>query len=93
MQAREGVSLFQFRQYFRSETFLKFTLSPNIIWGLGKMEKAVFNEEKLIKILTRRKDQLKESQINILNKLKRKEKLTEKEFWSIFELIRQEGPK
>lgn len=56
------------------------------------MEKAIFNEEKLIKILIRRKDQLKEGQTNILNKLKRKEKLTEKEFWSIFELMRQEGP-
>jgi hypothetical protein len=56
------------------------------------MEKTVINEEKLIKILTRKKAQLKEGQTNILNKLKRKEKLTEKEFWSIFELIRQEGP-
>jgi hypothetical protein len=56
------------------------------------MEEAIFNEEKLIKILTRRKNQLKEGQTVILNKLRRKEKLSEKEFWSIFELIRQEGP-
>ena len=56
------------------------------------MEEAFFNEEKLMKILTRRKNQLEEGQTTILNKLRRKEKLSETEFWSIFELIRQEGP-
>ncbi len=56
------------------------------------MEKAIFDEEKLIRILTRRKSRLKEGETIILNKLRRKEKLTESEFWSIFELIRQEGP-
>jgi hypothetical protein len=56
------------------------------------MEKLVFNEEKLIKILTRRKNQLTEDETVILNKLKRKEKLAETEFWSVFDLIRQEGP-
>ena len=57
-----------------------------------RLEGAFFNEEKLIKILTRRKNQLEEGQTTILNKLRRKEKLSETEFWSIFELIRQEGP-
>jgi len=57
-----------------------------------RMEKAIFDEEKLIGILTRRKNRLKEGETVILNKLRRKEKLTETEFWSIFELIRQEGP-
>jgi hypothetical protein len=56
------------------------------------LEKAIFDEEKLIRILTRRKNRLKEGETIILNKLRRKEKLTESEFWSIFELIRQEGP-
>ncbi len=46
----------------------------------------------LIGILTRRKNQLKEGQTLILNKLRRKERLNENEFWSIFELIRQKGP-
>jgi len=56
------------------------------------MKDAVFDEEKLIGILTRRKNRLKEGETVVLNKLRRKEKLTETEFWSIFELIRQEGP-
>lgn len=56
------------------------------------MEEAIFTEEKLIKILARRKNQLNEDQTVILNKLRKKQKLTETEFWSIFELIRQEGP-
>jgi len=55
------------------------------------MEKAFLNEEKLIAILSRRK-KLTEDQTIILDKLRNKEKLTATEFWSVFELIRQEGP-
>jgi len=55
------------------------------------MEKAFLNEEKLIEILSRRK-KLAESQTGILDKLRNKEKLTATEFWSVFELIRREGP-
>ena len=56
------------------------------------MEKEVFNGEELIRILTRRKNQLKKGETIILDKLRRKEKLSAAEFWSIFDLIRQEGP-
>ncbi len=55
------------------------------------MEKAFLNEEKLIEILSRRK-KLTEGQTVILDKLRNREKLTATEFWSVFELIRQEGP-
>ena len=55
------------------------------------MEKAFLNEEKLIEILSRRK-KLTEGQTIILDKLRNREKLTANEFWSVFELIRQEGP-
>lgn len=55
------------------------------------MEKAFLNEEKLIEILSRRK-KLTESQTVILAKLRSREQLTATEFWSVFELIRQEGP-
>ena len=56
------------------------------------MEKSVFSEETLIRILTRRKHLLKEDSLAVLNKLKRKEKLTDKEFWNVFDMIKQEGP-
>jgi len=55
------------------------------------MEKAFLNEEKLIEMLSRRK-KLTEGQTVILDKLRNREKLTAAEFWSVFELIRQEGP-
>ena len=55
------------------------------------MEKAFLIEEKLIEILSRRK-KLTEGQTVILGKLRNREKLTANEFWSVFELIRQEGP-
>jgi len=55
------------------------------------MEKAFLNEEKLIKILSRRK-KFTEDQTGIIDKLRNREKLTPTEFWSVFEMIRQEGP-
>jgi hypothetical protein len=55
------------------------------------MEKAFLNEEKLIEMLSRRK-KLTENQTIIIDKLRNREKLSDTEFWSVFELIRQEGP-
>lgn len=55
------------------------------------MEKAFLNEEKLIDILSRRK-RLTENQTRTLDKLRNGERLSATEFWSFFELIRQEGP-
>jgi len=55
------------------------------------MEKAFLNEEKLIEILSRKR-KLTESQTIVLDKLRNGEKLSAAEFWSVFELIRQEGP-
>jgi hypothetical protein len=55
------------------------------------MKKAFLNEEKLVEILSRRK-KLTENQIAILDRLRKGEKLTPTESWSVFELIRQEGP-
>ena len=57
------------------------------------MGEAVFNEEKLINILLARKILLNEGHTLILNKLRRKEKLNSIEFWNVFELLRQDGPK
>jgi hypothetical protein len=53
---------------------------------------AIF-EEKLIRILTReRKSRLKEDRIRVVDKLRRQERLTDGEFWRVYESIWQEGP-
>lgn len=53
---------------------------------------AIF-EKKLIRILTRKKkSKLKEDIIRVVDKLKRQERLTDGEFWRVYESIRQEGP-
>lgn len=50
-------------------------------------------EKRVIEILTRKgKTQLKEDEAIILSKLRRHERLTGNEFWSIYALLRREGP-
>ncbi|MCW4031088.1 MAG: hypothetical protein NWE80_01850 [Candidatus Bathyarchaeota archaeon] len=50
-------------------------------------------KKKLIKILSRkRKGESKEDRDRVVDKLRKKERLTGDEFWKVYELIRQEGP-
>ena len=50
-------------------------------------------KKKIIKILGRkRKGESQEDRVRVVNKLRKKERLTGDEFWNVYELIRQEGP-
>jgi hypothetical protein len=55
------------------------------------MEKVSF-KERLIEILSqKRKTNFKEEENAVLDKLRKQERLTEDEFWSVYGSIRQEG--
>jgi hypothetical protein len=75
-------------------SFLKFSLYlvfSNCNLGFEGGE-AIF-EKKLIRILTRKKEsKLKEDMIRVVDKLRKQERLTDGEFWRVYESIRQEGP-
>jgi hypothetical protein len=53
-------------------------------------EMAIF--KKLIRILTRKRKVPKEKRVRIEEKLRKKERLTNAEFWQVYEPIRQDGP-
>ena len=54
--------------------------------------KAIFSK-KLIKILnTKSKSKLKKDQVVVVDKLRKEERLSSDEFWSVYNSIRQEGP-
>ena len=53
--------------------------------------KAIFSES-LIKILNKKSNKLKKDNVDVVNKLRKKERLSSDEFWSVYNSIRQEGP-
>ena len=53
--------------------------------------KAIFGES-LIKILNKKSNKLKKDNVDVVNKLRKKERLSSDEFWSVYNSIRQEGP-
>ena len=54
--------------------------------------KVIFSE-KIIKILTgKSKSKLKTDEVGVANKLRKQERLSANEFWSVYDSIRQEGP-
>jgi hypothetical protein len=74
------------------ETSLISRFLPTVTQALRRA-KAIFNE-KLIKTIARKqKTKLKQDKIRVLNKLKKQERLTDDEFWRVYESIWQEGPK
>ena len=54
-------------------------------------ERRIFNND-LIRFLNRKK-KLLEIKEDTLEKVKRQDKLNSSEFWKVFELLQQEGPK
>jgi len=59
---------------------------------VAKGEGSIFSD-RLVEILVRKgKNQLKENQTAIADKLRKQERLTNNEFWSVYASIRKEGP-
>jgi hypothetical protein len=78
---------------FRNISFLKVYLNRfflKLLIGLRGGANTIFSE-KLVKILNKKsKNQLKKEQIG--DKLRKQERLSSDEFWSVYNSIRQEGP-
>lgn len=83
--------MYQLGKYFRFCSFPYIWFFSTIIQA-SRGEKAIFKKE-LIRLLTRKKKgKLKEDRIRVIDKLKKQERLTDDEFWRVYESIRQEGP-
>jgi len=74
--------------YSNSEVFLKFRQFP-ILVEIGEGGNAI-SSKILVRILG--KKQTKGNQKRLINKLKKQQKLTNDEFWLIYDSIWQKGP-